>query len=167
MMHACSVGTHGRPMSYNDLRRGRRSTEGQVYLVTAATLHRQPFFSNFAVACIAARAIAQSGRNGDWLLIAWVIMPDHVHLLVQLGQCRLGQAVGRLKGRSSRAIGLAMQGSGPVWQPGFHDRALRREESVEVVARYICANPLRAGIVASLRDYPFWDAVAFEDIVPD
>jgi len=154
-------------MSYNDLRRGRRSTEGQVYLVTAATFHRQPVFGVFDAACIVARAIAQSGRDGDWTLIAWVIMPDHVHLLVQLGRCRFEQAVGRLKGRTSRAIGMATQNGDRIWQPSFHDHALRREESVEAVARYVCANPLRAGIVASLRDYPFWDAVSFENIVPD
>jgi hypothetical protein len=46
-----------------------------------------------------------------------------------------------------------------VWQTSFHDHALRREEDVLSVARFVVANPLRAGLVKSLRDYPHWDAV--------
>jgi hypothetical protein len=46
-----------------------------------------------------------------------------------------------------------------VWQKGFYDRALRSDEDVAAVARYIVANPLRAGLVDSVREYPFWDAI--------
>ncbi|MNE68641.1 hypothetical protein D3C80_1643130 [compost metagenome] len=49
--------------------------------------------------------------------------------------------------------------SGRLWQKGFHDHALRREEDVKAVARYVVANPLRAGLVEKLADYPFWDAI--------
>ena len=146
-------------MTYNDLRRCRRSIEGQAYLLTAATHRRRPIFASFPEACAVARAIAQSERDEDWAVFAWVIMPDHVHLLVQLKRRSLDVAMKGFKGRSSRSIGSLGGVSGPVWQPGFHDRALRREESVEDAARYICANPLRAGIVSSLRAYPFWSAI--------
>jgi REP element-mobilizing transposase RayT len=146
-------------MSYNDLRRGRRSIDGQAYLLTAATHRRQPIFASFPEACAVARAIAQSEREEDWTVLAWVIMPDHVHLLVQLKLRSLELAMQRFKGRSSRSIGSLRHVVGPVWQPGFHDRALRREESVRDVVRYVCANPLRAGIASSLREYPFWNAV--------
>ena len=47
----------------------------------------------------------------------------------------------------------------PIWQGGFHDHALRQEDDVREVARYIVANPLRAGLVEQLADYPHWDAV--------
>ena len=40
-----------------------------------------------------------------------------------------------------------------------HDRALRRDEDLLAVARYIVANPLRAGLVRRVGDYPLWDAV--------
>ncbi len=46
-----------------------------------------------------------------------------------------------------------------LWQKGFHDRALRREEDLVTVARYVVANPLRAGLVEKLGDYPLWDAI--------
>jgi len=46
-----------------------------------------------------------------------------------------------------------------IWQDGFHDHALRQEEDLAEVARYIVANPLRAGLVERVGDYSHWDAV--------
>lgn len=57
----------------------------------------------------------------------------------------------------SPQISLSRQGR--LWQPGFHDHAVRREESLEAIARYIVANPLRAGLVKKVGDYPLWDAI--------
>ena len=48
---------------------------------------------------------------------------------------------------------------GAVWQPGFHDRALRKNEDLVTASRYIVANPVRAGLVEHIADYPHWDAV--------
>jgi uncharacterized protein with ACT and thioredoxin-like domain len=45
-----------------------------------------------------------------------------------------------------------------IWQQDFHDHALRMEEDVKSVARYIVANPLRAGLVMKIGDYSHWDA---------
>jgi REP element-mobilizing transposase RayT len=47
----------------------------------------------------------------------------------------------------------------PRWQEGFHDHALRREEDLRDIARYIVLNPVRAGLVRNIREYPLWDAV--------
>jgi len=46
-----------------------------------------------------------------------------------------------------------------VWMSGFHEQALRKEEDLAAVARYVVANPLRAGLVDKLANYPLWDAV--------
>ncbi len=48
---------------------------------------------------------------------------------------------------------------GSLWQKGFYDHALRENENVQGIARYIVANPLRAGLVEQVGDYPLWDAV--------
>jgi hypothetical protein len=47
---------------------------------------------------------------------------------------------------------------GPLWQTGYHDRAIRDGEDLLPFARYIVANPLRAGLVEKIGDYPLWDA---------
>jgi len=64
-----------------------------------------------------------------------------------------------LKGRTARHLGPLMGERSTVWQPGFRDRALRRESELLPVARYVVANPLRAGLVKRLGDYPHWDAM--------
>jgi REP element-mobilizing transposase RayT len=99
-------------------------------------------------------------RHGDAVLVAWVLMPDHAHWLLQLG-CKesLSQAVVRLKATTARRINQACGTSGHVWSRGFHDRALRREENLLTAARYIIANPVRAGLVARVADYPYWNCI--------
>jgi len=95
-----------------------------------------------------------------WLtLLAWVVMPDHFHWLVELKHSTLAQLVLATKSRSARAVNARLGRSGRFWQKGFHDRAIRREEDLQAVARYIIANPLRAGLVRRVQDYPLWDAV--------
>ncbi|MFG1491307.1 transposase, partial [Oceanospirillum sp. HFRX-1_2] len=62
------------------------------------------------------------------------------------------------KGRSAHFVNLSLGISGKLWQPGFYDRALRRENDRKAIARYIVANPLRKGIVKSVSDYSFWNS---------
>ncbi len=86
-------------------------------------------------------------------------MPDHVHWLVQLGDAdELSMLVGRMKAVSAKALSQAGV-AGRVWAKGFHDRALRKDEALKPAARYVIANPLRAGLVEKVGDYAFWDAV--------
>jgi len=87
-------------------------------------------------------------------------MPDHFHSLIELdGATRLNDVVRRLKGRSARRINLDRITPTRVWQPGFHDHAVRAEENLENLANYLIQNPLRAGLVSHVDDYPFWDSV--------
>ena len=86
-------------------------------------------------------------------------MPDHLHWLIELGQGSLSSLMCAFKSRSSCALYRAGADRQHIWQPGFHDRALRREEDIRAAARYIIANPLRAGLVSKVRDYPHWDCV--------
>jgi len=85
-------------------------------------------------------------------------MPDHVHLLLELGAIDLSTIVKRFKARSGVLLNRTIGRKGRFWEPGFHDHALRREEDLVTVGRYIVANPLRAGLVRRIGDYPYWNA---------
>ena len=90
-------------------------------------------------------------------------MPDHVHWLIKLGSQSLQNLMRDVKSYSGFHLKQQIQqqsGATPVviWQKGYHDHALRREECVQDVARYVVMNPVRAGIVQSVREYPLWDA---------
>ena len=141
------------------LRKGRCSIEGQPYLLTSVTCDRRRIFEDFWLGCLCSRVLTQHRLWFDARLIAWVLMPDHFHLLVELGAGgSLPKLMKRLKNVTSIELGRATNRSG-IWQDGYHDHALRTDESVREVARYVVANPVRAGIVRSVAEYPFWDAV--------
>jgi len=92
--------------------------------------------------------------------MAFVVMPDHLHWLVQLiGERSLSESVGVIKSCSARNINAGVGREGTIWQRGFYDRAIRKDDDLAGIARYIIANPLRAGIVTSVADYPLWDAI--------
>ncbi len=140
----------------NDLRKGRYSQPGGIYLVTFVTQQRLQLFVDLRNARLVITCLMKS-KSAETL--CFVVMPDHVHWLLQLRpHGDLSAAVKGVKSASARLLNKKIKRRGSIWQKGFHDHALRREESVLSVARYIVANPLRAGLVRSLRNYPHWDA---------
>ncbi len=55
--------------------------------------------------------------------------------------------------------------NGPIWQKSYFDRAIRKDEDLRTIARYIIANPLRAGLVAHIGEYPHWDTIWIQESV--
>ena len=147
---------HGR-----NLRKGRTSLSNHIYLITTVTHKRQPFFTDFHCA----RSVIKTIRNTEQICriesLSFVLMPDHLHWLFSLrDKSCLSQVVGKVKRISAYRVNQINNRTGSrVWQPGFHDYALRKDKELKDVARYIVANPLRAGLVNNIGEYPFWDAV--------
>ncbi|WP_095158405.1 transposase [Pseudomonas sp. Irchel 3E13] len=141
------------------LRHGRFSEQGRLYLLTTTVADRVPIFREMCLARLVIVQFRQVQDEGLANSLAWVVMPDHIHWLIELRQTSLNTLMQRFKSRSARLVNAAGGRQGRLWQPGFHDRALRREDDILEVARYIVANPLRAGLVQRLGDYPHWDAV--------
>jgi putative transposase len=147
-------------VGYRALRAHRVSLPGHIYLVTTTTHLRQRLFEDFVTARVAVRALNDLATLKDSQFLTWVLMPDHLHLLVQLGEGdQLSQLVNRLKSRMGREVNRCLGRSGAIWQSGFHEHLLRGEEDVKAVARYVVMNPLRAGLVARVSEYPHWDAI--------
>ena len=145
---------------HHALRKGRASIANSAYLITTTTLERQKLFADFAVGYATARCFEDTDYLGDAKMLAWVLMPDHAHWLLQLGERdELSRVVNRLKSASARYANRALGKTGAVWARAFHDHGLRSDEDLQGVARYVVANPLRAGLVATIGDYPFWNAV--------
>jgi REP element-mobilizing transposase RayT len=143
----------------NQLRTGRYSQCGQIYLLTAVTHLRDPVFSDWRVGRLVVDQFRRAQTEGQANSLAWVVMPDHFHWLVELENGTLPGLMLATKSRSARAVNVRLDRAGQIWQKGFHDRAIRREEDLQAVARYVVANPLRAGLVRRVHDYPLWDAI--------
>ena len=127
-----------------DLRKGRFSEGNRIYFITAVTQNRAPHFADFHLGRLLVYVLRGETPRAETL--AFVVMPDHLHWLMQLreGQA-LSRVVANVKSISSRRINRAFGRSGSLLQAGFHVHALRRDEDVANVARYIVANPSRAG----------------------
>jgi REP element-mobilizing transposase RayT len=141
------------------LRKGRCSEPGRTYVLTAVTHERQPLFIDWQIGRLVVREFALAQQDCLVESLAWVVMPDHFHWLVTLGEDPLSLLMQRVKGRSAMAINKRYGSTGQIWQKGYHDRALRKEEDLREIARYIVANPLRARLTTHLGDYPLWDAI--------
>ena len=159
------MGTHfygERASGHRALRRGRVSIPGQTYLVTFTTHQRACLFRDLEHAGCVARSLHGLAIWKETKLLAWVLMPDHLHLLITLSEKEnLQSVVQKLKSNTARELKTFDLSLGQVWATAFHDRALRNDEDVRDVARYLVLNPVRAGLVSRVGDYPFWNAAWF------
>ena len=148
------------PRSYGSkqLLKGRYSEPGRIYLLTTVTDQRRPVFSDFHLGRLLVNQLRHAHDEGIVNSIAWVVMPDHCHWLVELRNKTLGELMCRIKSRSCVAVNLATRSTTRLWQKGYYDRALRKEDDLKAAARYLIKNPIRAQLTTRIGDYPLWDA---------
>jgi REP element-mobilizing transposase RayT len=148
---------YGRPSR----RRLRCGPAAPVHFLTVVTEGRVRHFFDPAVAHAVCRAIREPGCWPGASAFAWVLMPDHWHGLVRLGRdTRLEACVATFRSRTARAAGGVDARVGALWSAVFHDRAIRSDSELLGAARYLVANPVRAGLVARVGAYPFWHGAA-------
>jgi REP element-mobilizing transposase RayT len=149
--------SHQKPHS-QDLRKHRYSKPGQVYHITTTTLSRRAVFKEIYLGREVVKCLYHPERDASTL--AYVVMPDHMHWLMQLGEQRsLSSEVQQMKRVSSMHVNRLNGRSGSIWQTGYHDHAVRKDEDLVRIARYIITNPIRAGLVKRIEDYSLWNAI--------
>ena len=141
-------------------RKGRRPIGGQVHLITLATDKRQRHFGEWEIAVDACRAMANASMWQRSRLLAWTLMPDYWHGMVELHPCdQLPSLIGRLKGLSAHRLRKVHPHLGWIWARAYHEDLIRTEEDLVAAARHIAMSAVREGIVQRVGDYPYWDAV--------
>jgi putative transposase len=125
-----------------ELLKGRCSISSAVYFVTFCTERRAPTLRCDAVYRAAYVANRKMETTGDARFLAATVMPDHVHLLFELGsRLSLDRVVSKWKAQVRRTV------SGVVWQANFFEHHLRPDELREPYAWYVFMNPYRAGLI--------------------
>ncbi len=117
-----------------------------------------------------ARALLQSERNAllfvdvlrscvrerEFTLHDFVVMPDHVHLLITIsGEMTIEKTMQLIKGRFSYRVKKEHGYQGEVWQRGFWELRVEDEASFARHQEYIAQNPVRRGLVDRANDFPF------------
>lgn len=134
-----------------DLRKGRLSIPGDRYFLTWCTANRKPILAEFEIQTSARNALESLVSSGNGLSLAASIMPDHIHLLIELGlPLSISQIVGKLKSAITRAQAKVK------WQENFFEHRLRPEKSVDDFAFYIFMNPYSADICPLDQTWPGW-----------
>ena len=120
-----------------------RASRPGTFFVTSATYNRRRLFQVTANADLFLETLQHYRRAGHFKLHAFVVMPDHIHLILTPQAIALERAIGLIKGGFSRRLASKM----PVWQRGFTDHRIRDAEEFEVRRTYI--HPLRVAYLAS------------------
>ena len=125
-----------------------------AYSLTLCAFSRLQRFRSARVADMVARTFLTTAMEFDFDVLAYCIMPDHAHLLAQglTPSAALRPFVTAIKQRSGYAF--SRQTGDRLWQKGYFERTLRDDEDLLCVARYIEANPVRAGLVDSIGLWP-------------
>jgi len=125
------------------------------YSLTFCTFNREPYFQDAETVRVTLTQIERAAQLEGFEVPAYCFMPDHTHLLVVGGshESLLPRFIKTSKQLS--AYEYRQRTGRSLWQRSGWDRVLRGEEATSDVARYILANPVRAGLVTSAEHYPF------------
>jgi putative transposase len=131
-----------------------RSARPGTFFITSCTFNRLPFFQKPANAELFLETLQHYRRLGNYLLHDFVVMPDHVHLLLTPQRITLERTVQLVKGGFSHRVASKL----PVWQRGFTDHRVRDGADFAARRKYMRENPVTAGLVQFAEDYPFSSA---------
>lgn len=145
------------------IRLTRREYVGRrIYFITICSEERIPIFREANRAKVVVEALKTVSRSMDVLVHAFCVMPDHVHVLVE-GKTNTSDVV-KFVTQWKQSTGYLFRHELPrrFWQRRFYDHVLRRAEDSESVAWYIWMNPVRKGLAADPREYPFSGSLTVE-----
>jgi ATP-dependent DNA helicase RecG len=96
------------------------------------------------------------GAQEFYRLLATVIMPDHVHILLQpLDDYTLSEILKGIKGVSANKMNKTRSQPDTIWQSESFDWIIRSQKDLEEKLLYMSNNPIKAGLVEQIEDYPF------------
>jgi putative transposase len=156
----------------------KRYDTGSIRFVTFSCIHRWPLLKNDLIKDEFVRALAACQQRTGLLVAAWVVMPEHAHILAWPGPrgVRLAPVLSGLKSTFARdVIGRWRELRAPIldritgsdgrphfWLPGGgHDENLETDDAIDTVTEYIHNNPVRRGLVERATDYRWSSARAW------
>jgi putative transposase len=122
---------------------------GQTYFVSSQTVDRQPFFRHERWVLLM-EEVLKHYRGDSYLLHAYVVMPDHFHIIITPRES-LERAMQNIKGGFSFRAKRAFDWKHAIWQPGFSDHRIRDTEDWDHHISYMRYNPIRAKLAADYR----------------
>ena len=129
-----------------------------TYFVTTTTFQRRRFFVVESYARLFLKTLYHYRRQGRFQLHAFVLMPDHFHLLITpASDVTLERAMQLIKGGYSHAVGKEISRR-EIWQKGFTDHRIRNATDFEGHRVYIHQNPVMGKLVRNPAEHRYCSA---------
>lgn len=129
-----------------------------TYFVTSQTWGRRALFNSDELAQLFLATLFRYRTQRKYLLHQFVVMPNHVHLIVTPVEITLERTMQFIKGGYSHAVTQTGRKSLEIWQKGFTDHRIRDAADYEHHRNYICENPVHAGLCGCAADYAYSSA---------
>ena len=139
--------------------RGFDYSTSRIYFVTIVVTERRRVFLDKRIAQAMIESLVQLRRQMAFILYCYCLMPDHIHLLIGLGESgrTLGEVCGAFKSLSTREYWRWHQGK--LWQRQFFDHVIRDEEEFLETMQNIRLNPVRKELVERAEEWPYTGSV--------
>jgi putative transposase len=127
---------------------------GDFHFLTFSCCRRQPLLARAGAYAVFEKMLESVRGKYGFVVAGYVVMPEHVHLLVNEPQATsLSKAIQILKHRSAHA--LLAPGERRFWLPRYHDFNVWSDAKRIEKLRYLHRNPVRRGLVARPEDWPW------------
>jgi putative transposase len=127
----------------------RRHNLGHLHFITFSCHHRLPYLDSPKTKEILEQVIERTRRTHNFLLYAYVLMPEHIHLLLSEPQ-NLSSTLRVIKGESSKLLKGSRE---HFWQPRYYDFNVFTTRKFKEKIQYIHRNPVTRGLVSKPEDY--------------
>ena len=124
---------------------------GQCCFITSVTANRQPILDHHADLLF--RAVRRAHKELQFTMVAWVVLPDHLHTLIECPAGDLPRIAQRVKLSFSLQYRLLHQTTGPVWQRRYWDHIIRSAVDLKRHLDYIHYNPVKHGLADSPKKW--------------
>jgi putative transposase len=125
------------------------------YFLTICTRGRQRVFVDASAVQDLTSQLLQIATREKFAVLAYCFMPDHLHLLIEALHEAADMRAFLHRWKQTSAYAWKQRFGQDLWQRGYFEHTLRGEEDSVAIARYLIGNPIRAGLVNNVVDYPF------------
>ena len=136
----------------------RGVTSESTYFVTANVLQKQSLFQVDKAARLFIEVLLEYRSRKKYLLHEFVVMPDHLHLILSPTGITLERSIQCIKGGFSFQLNKNLKVKRDPWQPSFHDRRVRDSLEYQRFKNYVWENPVKRGLCRAPEEYPYSSA---------
>jgi len=134
----------------------------RLYFITITTNKRNQFFVHEHITKSMINYLYDISQKKLFDVLVYCFMPDHVHLLLRgtSHSSNLTKFISAYKQKTGFTFKKRFDAN--LWAKSFHDHVLRKEEKIQNIGKYILENPVRAGLVENMLDYPYSGSFTYD-----